>query len=235
MTLLRLATLFALLVSVAVCGPAGRIRVSGGSLVDSQNRTRILHGVNVVYKLAPYYPPQGSFDPYYSLTEKDLDILVSLGVTAVRLGVMWPGVEPEAGQYNMTYLGVIREIVDALAARGIYSLLDVHQDVATSFACGEGVPRWASEILMQGLEMPFPFPLPIKFDRDPATGYPNMTQCLEHPFAAYYVTDTVGWVFDGLWKNRGGVLDAFARMWQQVATSFRGVKGVLGYELINEP
>ncbi len=29
------------------------------------------------------------------------------GVNAVRLGVMWPGVEPTRGQYNETYLGIL--------------------------------------------------------------------------------------------------------------------------------
>ena len=32
------------------------------------------------------------------------------GMNAVRLGVMWPGVEPTEGQYNYTYLSTVREI-----------------------------------------------------------------------------------------------------------------------------
>ena len=29
-----------------------------------------------------------------------------------RLGMMWPGVEPEKGQYNFTYLKVARDITN---------------------------------------------------------------------------------------------------------------------------
>jgi endoglycosylceramidase len=41
--------------------------------------------------------------------------------------------------------------------------------------------------------------------------------------------------FDGLWANDGGVQDRFAEIWAHLAARLRGVPGVLGYDLLNEP
>ncbi len=54
--------------------------------------------------------------------------MTSLGFNALRLGVMWPGVEPGVrGKYNATYLEVMRNITQMLARHGIVTLLDAHQ------------------------------------------------------------------------------------------------------------
>jgi endoglycosylceramidase len=51
-----------LVLMAAAVVPAGAhaaadpLAVKGGRLVDGQGRTVVLHGVNVVYKLAPYAP-----------------------------------------------------------------------------------------------------------------------------------------------------------------------------------
>src|SRR3990167_2706406 len=63
----------------------------------------------------------------------------------VRLGVMWPGVMPTSGTVNATYLQVMRGIVDMLGARGIYTIVDLHQDVFSRKFCGEGAPDWLVE------------------------------------------------------------------------------------------
>lgn len=36
---------------------------------------------------------------------------------------MWPGTEPQRGDYNQTYIQVMKGIVDALAKEGIYTIL----------------------------------------------------------------------------------------------------------------
>jgi len=48
------------------------------------------------------------------------------GFNAVRLGVEWPGFEPEQGQINQSYLDTIKHIVEMAADFGIMSLLDFH-------------------------------------------------------------------------------------------------------------
>jgi endoglycosylceramidase len=41
--------------------------------------------------------------------------------------------------------------------------------------------------------------------------------------------------FDGFWANDRGVQTQFAALWAHVAARLRGVPGVLGYDLLNEP
>jgi len=51
------------------------------------------------------------------------------------VGVMWPGVEPERGQYNFTYLQAISDMVNMLGKAGIYTLLDFHQVSRGRYTC----------------------------------------------------------------------------------------------------
>jgi endoglycosylceramidase len=45
-------------------------------LRDEDDRQIIFHGVNVVYKVAPYIPDEQTFSPQDSLTDQDIDNLV---------------------------------------------------------------------------------------------------------------------------------------------------------------
>ena len=68
--------------------------------LDSEGRTLLFHGVNVVYKIAPYIPSDGSFDPNDSLNDWDIQNLADWGMNFVRLGVMWEAVERTEGVYD---------------------------------------------------------------------------------------------------------------------------------------
>jgi endoglycosylceramidase len=109
---------------------------------DSFGRSVIFHGVNVVYKVAPYIPQDNAFDADLSLTDAEIDQLKSWGFNFVRLGVMWEAVETAPGQYNDTYLDRVEELINKLGQRGIYSLVDAHQDVLARSICGEGMPNF---------------------------------------------------------------------------------------------
>jgi endoglycosylceramidase len=65
----------------------------------------------MVMKVPPYLPEQNKFNILNSFTEKDMEYLQSWGMNAIRLGVMWPGVEPKEGQYNQTYLQAMNKLV----------------------------------------------------------------------------------------------------------------------------
>ena len=64
-----------------------------------------------------------------------------LGLNVVRLGTMWPGIEPSRNQYNETYLSILKNITETAAKYGVYTLLDMHQDVLREQFCGEGIPK----------------------------------------------------------------------------------------------
>ena len=53
---------------------------------------------------------------------------------------MWESVERLPGLYNSTYLDLIDSLITRLGSRGIYTLLDAHQDILARRLCGEGIP-----------------------------------------------------------------------------------------------
>jgi len=86
----------------------------------------MMHGVNIVTKIPPYIPLNGTFDPLWSLTDTEMDNLKLWGFNIVRLGVMWEAVERAPGWYNDTYLDQVESLINRLGQRGIYSLVDAH-------------------------------------------------------------------------------------------------------------
>ena len=117
-------------------------------LMDEHGRSLLLHGVNVVYKVDPYIPSEGEFDSNDSLNDEDIANLKKWGMNFVRLGVMWEGVERQAGVYDTEYLAKVDALITRLGEAGIYTLVDAHQDVFARTICGEGVPDfYAKEVI----------------------------------------------------------------------------------------
>jgi hypothetical protein len=64
---------------------------------------------------------------------------------------MWEAVETAPGVYNEAYLKEVDELVTKLGKKGIYTLIDSHQDAVTRLNCGEGMPAFrAKEVLDHG-------------------------------------------------------------------------------------
>ena len=110
--------------------------------IDDDGRAVLLHGVNVVYKVPPYIPSDGAFDPQDSLNDEDIENLVKWGFNFVRLGVMWEAVERTYGEYDFDYLDKVSDLINKLGAAGIYTLVDMHQDAFARLSCGEGFPNF---------------------------------------------------------------------------------------------
>jgi endoglycosylceramidase len=79
------------------------------------------------------------------LNDKDIEDLVKWGFNLVRLGVMWEAVERQPGVYDTNYLNKVNDLINKLGARGIYTMVDAHQDVLSRKICGEGMPTFYSE------------------------------------------------------------------------------------------
>ncbi|KAJ3349675.1 hypothetical protein HDU83_000364 [Entophlyctis luteolus] len=227
---------YPLLVAHAEIGSVPRITgvLPGSLFVDEWNRVRILRGTNVVYKAFPYVPDiRPDAPPRFSFNQDDVNILKEHATTVIRLGVMWPGVEPERGQYNHTYLETMKSIVQMCSDAGIYVLLDFHQDIFSEKFCGEGVPLFAA----QPPKGPFGFPFPLEVRGYPVNEYgiPSIESCEKHPFAIYQGTRAVSEAYQRLYENYDGLRDAFIDYWKLVAKTFLPFKNILGYDLINEP
>jgi endoglycosylceramidase len=193
--------------STAVAAPA--IGHAGRWITDASGRVLILHGLNMVYKVPPYYPAAAGFGA------DDAAFLERTGFNVVRVGVIWKAVEPKPGVYNNRYLGRIAGTVRTLAEHGILSLLDFHQDMYNERFQGEGAPDWA--VQDDGLSNPRNG-FPINYASNLA-----LQRALDH-----FWSNSPG-------PGGVGLQDRYAAAWRRVARRFRSVPGVAGYELLNEP
>jgi endoglycosylceramidase len=189
-----------------------QLRRDGRWLVDPQGRVVLLHGVNLVWKNAPFVPPASA----EGFIEADADWLRDHGFNSARVGTLWVGVTPEApGQVDAAYLEAWDRVIQLLAARGIWMLFDFHQDMLGPIYQGEGVPEWAVEAL-EGPTTTLLGP--------PMFGFPFN-----------YFTPQVSEAFDNLWAERGMVWDGFRDAWIAVASKWRNQPYSMGYDLLNEP
>jgi endoglycosylceramidase len=163
----------------------------------------------MVYKDPPYEPASAGFGTAAA------DTLADDGLDVVRLGVIYSAVEPEPGVFSSAYVSSIEATVGELAARGIYSLLDFHQDQMSVGFGGEGFPGWSVDT--GGLpERRYVFPL------------------------GYTASASLGAAFDNFWSDvRGpggvGLQQRYAAAWQYVARRFVNDAWVIGYDVFNEP
>lgn len=199
--------------------------------IDGYGRERFFHGTNVVVKHFPFHPETTGYSKD-TFSEDDMKILQKFGLNSIRLGMMLPGYVPKRGEYNETYIKVIQSIVTTAAKYGIYTLLDMHQDVFSPKFCVEGMPDW---IVNTHGAKDFPIPLHKPFNLDPKTGYPYSEDCAKFSWADYYFTEAAGQAFQNLYDNVDGLRDEWAHFWKKTADVFKKESSVIGYELINEP
>lgn len=226
---------------------AARISINENhQFVDEIGRTMIYRGMNAVYKIAPWLPSSKGFDHTTTLSRIDARNLQRWGFNVVRLGVMWPGVEPgDEGTYSEDYLDEVEHIVKILAEHQIEVVLDLHQDLFSRKFCGEGVPDYVVNKCKNHASsnmQAFPYPVTttkhatntteITYDSD---GNPSLDWCLQTPFFQYYMSEEISSMFQCVYDNQDGLWDSLGNFWKKVASRFSHTENVLGYELINEP
>lgn len=128
----------------------------------------------------------------------------------------------------------MNKIIKASAEYGIYTLLDMHQDVLSEKYCGEGAPAWASESFLPRDAAKFPAPVDEPYQDVADDGFPTRQDCAKHGWASYYNTRAAADAFESLYTNRTNLLSAWGEMWRTFARVL-GSPNILGYEFINEP
>ncbi len=194
----------------ASAAPQAPLGHSGRWLTDRQGRVVILHGLNMVYKRAPYTPSTTGFGA------DDAAFLRRFGFNTIRLGLIYAGVEPSPGRYDGSYLANLRRTERTLGRQGVFSQIDFHQDLYNERFEGEGWPDWA--VQDDGLPA------------EPKAGFP----------ANYIGMPALSRAFDHFWANDAGpgvvgLQDRYAAAWRRVAAGFRNKPHVMGYDLMNEP
>ncbi len=205
----------------------------GPNMYDSNGRMVLMHGTNVVYKHPPYiaYPDPG--EPW-NFSASDAARMQQLGFNVVRLGIEWQGLEPGSGGPNQPkicapgtpgnpqefnravadqYLEHVAATVKLLSKYGIYTLLDMHQDVYNRLFRGEGAPDWA--VCTDNV------PIVPKGGRW-SNNYSNAQ--LQTAVQHFWANDVVG--------NLQGQFDL---VWKTVADYFKNNRWVVGYDPYNEP
>ena len=191
-------------------GTPPQLRREGRWLVDQKGRVVIVHGLNLVWKHAPYAPP----DDATGFTVRDARWFRRHGFNAARVGMLWAGLTPDApGQVDPTYDARTQRVLDLLADRNIWIQLDMHQDQWHEQYGGEGVPDWAA------VRQP-PF---------------NAAPPVVAPFPTGYWTAEVSSMFDDFWADRRGLLTGWAEAWALAAKQWRRQPYLMGYDLLNEP
>lgn len=185
--------------------PTEFVGTDGRNFRDAEGRVLILHGVNVsnVSKGSPFFPEW--------FTEPDAQDLADRGLNVVRFLIIWEAIEPAKGEFDHEYLDMVEEKVAWFTSRGIYVLVDMHQDVYGPKFGGDGAPLWAT------LDHDIPF--------DPPPG----------DWFLKYGEPAVKQAFQSFWDNEEGIRDHFVLAWQEVAKRFAGNPMVIGYDIINEP
>lgn len=197
----------------------------------SHNRTRIMHGLNVVVKLPNYLPTQGDFDWQYSLDDTDLQLMQDWGVKVVRLGVMWEAVETAPGVYDQAYLTTVDTLITKMAKYDIAVIVDNHQDLFSRKLCGEGVPAFYTPTdlettcprtilgdlfwLAKNCRSITHMDLPVDDQ-----GLPLTSSCAEQNFEELYTAPEVADAFGALYTNRDGLLDKMLAFWTVVSEKF---------------
>jgi len=200
---------------------------SVGPIVDAAGREVLLRGVNVNAHVE-YWQYDPELFTTYPFTEEDADAIAAMGWNMVRLLLSWSRVEPSPGEYDETYLDEIATSVAMLSERGIYTLIDMHQDAwgpslvapademcpsGTRPAGGwDGAPEWAT------------------FDGGQPrceAGERELTPAVQAAWEAF---------FDNMEGPGGvGIRTRYSEMFGHVVARFANDDAVAGYDVMNEP
>jgi endoglycosylceramidase len=199
----------------------------GGRIVDVDGREVLLRGVNV-NAYVEYWQYDEALFTVYPFSPTDADQIASMGWTLVRLLLSWSRVEPSPGVYDEAYLDQIASAVALLRERGIYTLIDLHQDAwnATLAAppdetCPEGTrpaggwdgaPGWAT------------------FDGDRPRCELGAREVTPSVLAAWGA-----WFDDVVAEGGVGIRTRYVDMFAHVVARFANDDSVVGFDVMNEP
>src|SRR5262245_23936677 len=190
--------------------PVAPLAAAGRWLVDATGRTVLLHGVNDVEKSPPFYPAAAG------LGDDDAAFLAAEGFDALRLGVDFRGLMPAPGEIDDAYIEHLAETVAAFGGRGLFVLLDFHQDGFAPMFNGNGLPDWMA--ITDGLPNPPEAVFPLYYIQNPA---------MQRAFENFWMNH------EG--PNGIGLQDYFVQGLERVVERFADNERVIGTELMNEP
>lgn len=191
-----------------------RLHADGTVLRDALGRVVFLRGVDAGgrSKFAPYMPFEyASASAFPAALAAYMDRAASWGIDSMRVPFTWAALEPSPGQFDEDWLGRYAQLLSAAWQRGIWTVVDFHQDVYSECDCGDGFPCWT---------LPSP----------PAPHHDCPSWSTE-----YFSDDVVRRAFDAFWAAGSPVQAGYYAAWDRMLARFQDTPGVVGFEPINEP
>ncbi len=125
------------------------ITTKGKKFLDEKGRELLLRGVNVSGICKYPSSENGSFvNRPFPLEEakEHLDRIKDLGMNHIRFLTTWEAIEGKGPKvYDEEYITYVVDFCRLAAERGIYVVIDMHQDLFSRHLFGSGAPRWALE------------------------------------------------------------------------------------------
>ena len=215
----------------------GKLCAEKGQFWNEKGQVVELRGVNVAgtSKTPPFlplpksagitYPPPPEKAAHFFTDNTDvrqLDYLEASGFNIIRLLFVWEAYEPEPGVTDDSYLRMFDLIASEAWKRGIYTIIDFHQDAFSrwvDYGCGEGFPHWALG--------------PKLTTFNPR----NDALCANWMAMAFTDLNGVQRAFADFYSGAApNQLRAhYVKLFATLAERFRKVPGVIGYDILNEP
>ena len=199
--------------------------VRGGRIVDDRGREVLLRGVNV--NAFGEYWTGSAVPPVLPFGTRDADRIQAIGWNVVRLILSWSRVEPAPGRYDAAYLTTIARQVRTLQARGVYTILDLHQDAWSATlaarageACAAGKPAlgWDGAPAWATLDGGLPRCYVANRELSPA---------VQQAWSAFFADAGAA---DGV-----GIQTRYVAMLRHLARRFAADPAVAGIDVMNEP
>jgi endoglycosylceramidase len=201
--------------------------LAGGRIVDAHGREVLLRGVNV-NAFVEYWAYDPSLFTTYPFGPEDADAIAGMGWNVVRLLLSWSRVEPAPGVYDEAYLDAIEAAVRTLEQRGVYTLIDLHQDA------------WSATLAARPGEVCTAGPPAFGWDGAPAWATQDGGAARCAALGIRELSPAVLAAFDAFWRDAPGpggvgIRARYAAMLAHLAQRFSRLDAVAGYDLMNEP
>jgi endoglycosylceramidase len=181
----------------------------GPFIADEYGRQLILHGLNTSSGAKSSVDRMPWIKEYHVENEAS-----KYGFNYVRYLIFWDFIEPEQGVYNTEYLNQVQERVEWYTSRGMYVMLDMHQDIYSEVFTGDGAPAWAVRPDGASLDVTMDGPWWLK----------NISPAVVNSWKNFW----------GYSKHKD-LQDDYIQSWKFVAERFKSNPKVIGYDLMNEP
>jgi len=183
--------------------------IDPAAIQDQYGRQLILHGLNT--SGTAKYDPQRL--PW--IVESDVEREATVfGFNFVRFLIFWDAIEPQFNVFSDDYLDKVEERVNWYTTRGMYVMLDMHQDIYSIVFGGDGAPEWA-----------------VHTDGNPVSTDNS------GPWWMKNIDPAVVAAFQNFWRYSAykDLQDHYILCWKKVAERFKNNPYVIGYDMMNEP